>query len=271
MFRRPISIRFLRSQTGFSLIELLVSISIIALLLGILLPALSHARIAAMKSGCASGIRQIAIANTAYSHDARGRFAPGASDFLSNLDRWHGHRDDLYTAFVPEGGPLSPYLGTDGKVRQCAAFDTEDRENDPFAFERGSGGYGYNNMYLGVDRDGSDVAGVYISDIRSPLLTVMFADAAFLLPYPDDHLVEYSFAEPPEQRDSNGRGQEGEMDPSVHFRHAIIANVAWADTHVSSEVRTFTRGNVFGGSSESMAMFEIGWFGDETNAVWDLE
>jgi prepilin-type processing-associated H-X9-DG protein/prepilin-type N-terminal cleavage/methylation domain-containing protein len=70
----------LRKRNAFTLVELLVVIGIIALLISILLPALSRAREEAMTIQCASNLRQFGIADAEYINENPGWHMPAFWD-----------------------------------------------------------------------------------------------------------------------------------------------------------------------------------------------
>ena len=65
------------ARRGFTLIELLVVMVIIALLVGLLLPALGRAQEEARKTQCRSNLRQIGLAITMYANDNK-KYTPVA-------------------------------------------------------------------------------------------------------------------------------------------------------------------------------------------------
>ena len=82
-------------KTQFTLIELLVVIAIIAILAGMLLPALGKARERARDMACISNIKQVGVTYNIYTSDNDGYFIPHLVDATwgaSKGDRfWGGH------------------------------------------------------------------------------------------------------------------------------------------------------------------------------------
>ena len=265
-----------RKTKGFTLIEVLVVISIISLLTAILMPSLAAARSSARKAVCTSNLRQLVLANIGYATENEGFYVPAASDMWDNSGRrrWHGFRDSLDEPFDPRRGPLAGYLNG-GKVKQCPEH-VEFVQGDSWAesFEQGCGGYGYNMTYLGswLCRAGVGFEESYektakIGEVARPGETLMFADCA--MSNNDSSLIEYSFAEPPFAVFNGNVMTSFFMSPSIHFRHRGRANIGWSDGHAGSRVMTtFDQPNVFGADSSALG---LGWFDPMDNSLFDLE
>ncbi len=125
------------TRRGFTLVELLVVVGIIALLVGLLLPVLGSARRSGEAAVCGSNLRQLHAAVVLYANDHGGRAPAGAAIFFdgsrpaeSNLRRWHGHRDDDDSPFDATRGPLWSYLQTD-EIKRCPSFLHDELDDNP--------------------------------------------------------------------------------------------------------------------------------------------
>ena len=106
-------------QCGFTLVELLVVIGIIALLISILLPVLNKAREQAKSIACASNEKQILVAFTMYVSAHKGatpifppinKTYPGANPFERSLAYYMDSVDGGYSSVRYDQGAFWPYL-----------------------------------------------------------------------------------------------------------------------------------------------------------------
>jgi len=219
-------------KRAFSLVELVVVISVMSLLAAILLPALSKARQQGQSGMCLNNLRQLAIAACLYGHNNDGYYpiaymykAAGsvvisyAWDFTT-IKNWGKAEQKIVPGLLWEGETIE-------KIQQCPAFKgAHNWLDDPYT------GYNYNTSYIGHGSGETIIQPARMVEVKRPGDCALFGDGEWAAgankfmraPWPSEGDAAFS---------GRAAGTQG-------YRHLGKTNVAYCDGSARSIRERYT-------------------------------
>jgi prepilin-type N-terminal cleavage/methylation domain-containing protein/prepilin-type processing-associated H-X9-DG protein len=217
-------------RRGFTLIELLIVVAVIAILIGILLPALGESKELAKTTVCLSNVRNLNVAACAYCTSFRDYFPPsrdGTSewDFLKTTDALGN--PTIVPGILWQGG-------TNLKIQQCPSYTGRSGTlTDPYT------GYNYNTSFIGHGVGEATPTPSRTVDIVNPQRCAVFGDGQYFGGVTDKYMrspLLYPASPDTLTMITRSAGTQG-------YRHLAKTNVGYADGHAETRSERFTAGS----------------------------
>jgi prepilin-type N-terminal cleavage/methylation domain-containing protein/prepilin-type processing-associated H-X9-DG protein len=239
MKKSSVIVRARRAATGFTLIELLVVIAIIAILAGMLLPALAQAKMKAKGTACSNNVRQLALMFKFYADDqpALLQFGGGSvgTGYLGPAPATYIVPNPSFT-YWPD--ILRSNYTQSRTMHSCPALPmvANPAANDGIA----------HNYGIGINWPGVvsfNTSWVYEHQIANPAETVIFGDTGPMDP------ASYAETNPDKWTSASKQGSTYFLAPThpaflgpipgvgcnrLYNRHNNFANVSWMDGRAES-------------------------------------
>jgi prepilin-type N-terminal cleavage/methylation domain-containing protein len=232
-------------RKAFTLVELLVTVAIVAVLVSLTLPVLSKVKIASARVISARSLDQLIVSGRLYLNDHNNQLWPYVTATAAGDQWWFGF-ETWQSVSMPEGertcdysqGPLGPYAIASGDIKTDPALLQYSPRLKP-KYQNGNYGYGYNTV-LAADAAGHPRNAMQVT---SPSQMIVFATCAQVNEFeypasPNNPMIEEFYM----------INDDATM-ASAHFRHGTGDALA---AFLDGSVRTLTMANDMQAGSQDM-------------------
>lgn len=240
-----------RTAAAFTLIELLVVMGILAVLISILLPAMSAARQSGQSAACLANMHRLGVSTAMYLEKSEGQFFPFrlstvngstyVNEFGASQPRWQWFLGFELGAIIDPPRDSSAAWGDSFSTQMTNDYFVCPSLVGEFRRDIRNGAYGYNYQYLGNSRTETsppdyDNFPVSENQISAPGLTVLIADSRGAGPAHGVH--SYTLDPPRLARERNaarfGPSSGGIPHSPAEPRHRGKAAVSFVDGHAEA-------------------------------------